>query len=474
MDRIVTLNVDGKTITFNNQQVEALDNILAWLKSDKLYYTLAGVAGSGKSTCVKKVIELSRIRKDQICISAPTHKAKKVVSRMSGLDGKTMQSILGLRPDVLLEDFNPNYPIFNPIASPTIDEYLLIVIDEASMINKGLLNLIKSLNKDYKIKFLFMGDPIQIPPVGEADSMVFLDEDIEIFWLTEVMRQNDGNPLMPIYDSIRVNLDDYYSGFDRKTNMNDKGEGVTYLNDRLAFRKLIISMFTSDEFKENHEYVKVGAWTNDTVMKSNLLIRSAIFGDEVDIVEVNDILMGYRTISDQTMKFNIIENSCDYKVIEKSELEENSYGLKGYRLKLREDVTDMIKNYTRIFLIDISDYDNLHRYAEMHDQLKANAIQFKKLWKVYYKFRRETMTSVDISTFRGGIKRGKQDYIVKDLDYGYSLTIHKMQGSTYEHVMLLEDNIFENSLIEERNRILYTAMSRPRKSAIILSQRTIN
>ena len=47
----------GKLITFNDQQLEALNRIRAWLKSDKQFFTLAGFSGSGKSCCIKKILD---------------------------------------------------------------------------------------------------------------------------------------------------------------------------------------------------------------------------------------------------------------------------------------------------------------------------------------------------------------------------------------------------------------------------------
>ena len=62
------------------------------------------------------------------------------------------------------------------------------------------------------------------------------------------------------------------------------------------------------------------AWKNETVMMANKVIRDELFGTKTNIVEVGDILMAYRSISDAKQRYNIIENSADYRVMEKSEL----------------------------------------------------------------------------------------------------------------------------------------------------------
>ena len=54
-----------------------------------------------------------------------------------------MHGLLGLESDVNFDDFNPNDPIFNPIAIPRISDYNFVIIDEASMINQELYNMVK-------------------------------------------------------------------------------------------------------------------------------------------------------------------------------------------------------------------------------------------------------------------------------------------------------------------------------------------
>ena len=47
-----------------------------------------------------------------------------------------------------------------------------------------------------------------------------------------------------------------------------------------------------------------------------------------------------------------------------------------------------------------------------------------------------------------------------EVDYGYALTAHKSQGSTYDNVYLEYNNILLNSRENERNKLLYTSITR--------------
>jgi len=463
------LTPSGKIITFNDQQYEGINKIRAWLKTPgQTFFTLAGVAGSGKSTILKKILNEYPYG---VVVSAPTHKAKNVIAELTGEDAKTLQSLLGLRADVGLDEFNPNNPVFNPIAIPKIRDYNFCIIDEASMVNESLFNLIKELTKNSRVKVLFVGDPLQIPPVGEVSSVVFTQPDIEVHWLIKVERQVDSNPLLSLYVDMRENIDSIDGGFLRKTNLNERGEGVIFTTKKQEFRKAVIEKFSSDEFKKNSNYCKGIAWKNDTVMTANKIVRTALLGNDIDIIETGDLLMGYRTLTNDKQNYNIIENSADYHVIEKSEKRINPSGINGFVVKLREDLPRGKFKFEEVFIVDTNDFDNLHRYAEMHDFFRDMAKDNKKLWRKYYEFRRNNLILIGIDKFRNGMFRDSNDVISKDLDYGYFLTAHKAQGSTYNYAYIMCNDISENWVMRERNQLRYTAMSRPTKLAVVLSNR---
>ena len=75
---------------------------------------------------------------------------------------------------------------------------------------------------------------------------------------------------------------------------------------------------------------------------------------------------------------------------------------------------------------------------------------------------------MNIASYRSGAGREKSKQISKDLDYGYAVTCHKVQGSTYDHVFVLVKDILLNKNHKERNQMLYVALTRPKYSAIVL------
>lgn len=461
---------DGKIITFNDQQFEGINKIKKWLSErNKPFFTLTGPAGSGKTSILKKILNKFE---GGVVVSAPTHKAVGVIKKMTNCRSATLHSLLGLRMDVHLENFNPNQPIFNPIALPKINDYNFCIVDEASMVNKDLFNLIKEKIENSKTKVLFVGDSCQIPPVGEAESAVFNEPSIEKHYLTKVERQQDTNPILFVADMVRNNINGINNNdFERKTEINENGEGVLFTTNKKQFRELMLENFKSDEFSKDVNFCRGIAWKNNTIMLSNKIIRTNIFGKESDIIEINDILMGYRTITNENQSQIIIQNSADYKVIEKSDIIENGYGILGYNVTLIEILDRGEYNYKNVFIVNANDHQNLHLYGQMHDFFKEIAFADKKQWKKYYEFRRNNILMKNIDKYQNNQPRPSKEIIVKDIDYGFFLTAHKVQGSTYKHVGIILSDLEDNWLLKERNQLFYTSLTRPVLTATILSNR---
>jgi exodeoxyribonuclease-5 len=59
-----------------------------------------------------------------------------------------------------------------------------------------------------------------------------------------------------------------------------------------------------------------------------------------------------------------------------------------------------------------------------------------------------------------------------NLDFGYAITSHKSQGSTYKYVIVVEDDILSVSMINEveKSQSLYTAITRASDKVWIVSE----
>jgi hypothetical protein len=68
---------------------------------------------------------------------------------------------------------------------------------------------------------------------------------------------------------------------------------------------------------------------------------------------------------------------------------------------------------------------------------------------------------------------GKKVYCKKDIYYGYAITVHKSQGSTYDNIAIDMIDVDKNKVDKERNSLKYVGLSRPKQKAIVLTHRAI-
>lgn len=453
-------------ITLNDDQNRVLDNLQKWSLTDKLWATLSGSAGTGKSTLLQFFINGGRFRKGEIAVTAPTHKAKKVITNITGLTGKTIQSLLGLRPNTELDNFNYNKPQFDPLADKTICDYKLVIIDEASMVNKDLLRMLKEEAQYYNVKLLFVGDELQLPPINEEKSEVFTDPDIDVERLTVVVRQAHENPLKRLLIALR---EDIANGTDHFRVIlaaepciwnEDGSEGYETMKSERFF-ETILADFRSQAFIEDKTHCKFTAWTNNSIGKWNKGIRDNLNGKD-SYLTAGDLLMSYQTVMNNQNEL-LLTNSEEYivaKVVEHKRTVPKSGGtidLKGCFINLKDISGQVATN--NLFIVEPNNYKG---YLEKFNELLANATTYKgRAWKPFYEFKQENMLITDIRNERKLVAG-------KTLDYGYGVTVHKTQGSTYNHIYVNGIDIDRNPDLTERRKLWYVALSRARHKAYIL------
>lgn len=137
---------------FTDDQKAAYKELIEFIDSpfDAKNYkrALTGAAGTGKTYLVKALILNSSMSYSLIGLAAPTHKACRVLGEsihIAGVKVNTIQSDLGLRLNFDIEKFDPNNPPFDPKGKIKIGNYKLYIVDEASMINRGLCMFIEKL-----------------------------------------------------------------------------------------------------------------------------------------------------------------------------------------------------------------------------------------------------------------------------------------------------------------------------------------
>jgi len=460
-----SLNQPGAvTNPLTEQQQAVHDQLLTWYTSnDTKPAVFSGAAGTGKSWTLGRFVETIKNIDSNICIgvSAPTHKAVKVLRKhaFKGVQYRTVHSWLQLKEQIDHITGDVSYaPDKYSKDPPPIQDLDLLVLDEVSMLTDDLFNyLVPWVKKGLKV--LFTGDKYQINPVKHVMCIPFLRADD---WgmlqcnLTQVMRQKDGNPILEFATEIRNNQKSDI--LNPQQNILPTGEGIQLIQHASAAENEVMGKyFTSQQFSEDSDYMKVIAWRNVTVNKYNEMIRGLIYKD---VSYIADIMMKEKLIMDRPFVLNarsILTKNEEVEVVnittamKQFTWVDGNGGFDGASFKFYlvgiEWFTDKgPKNGNIPIIHEESKID----YLKVIEKLKQLALQSPaerrgKMWKQYY-------AMIDNSAW---------------VKYNYAITGHGSQGSSYDHALVLKWDIDYNSNIEERNRILYVACTRARNTLFI-------
>ncbi|MFC6985187.1 ATP-dependent RecD-like DNA helicase [Streptomyces cirratus] len=141
---------------------------------------LTGGPGCGKSFTVRSIVELARAKKAKVVLAAPTGRAAKRLSELTGADASTVHRLLELKPGG-----DAAYDRDRPLEAD------LVVVDEASMLDLLLANkLVKAVAPGAHL--LLVGDVDQLPSVGAGEVLRDLlaeDGPVPAVRLTRIFRQ---------------------------------------------------------------------------------------------------------------------------------------------------------------------------------------------------------------------------------------------------------------------------------------------
>ena len=455
---------------FTNDQMKAYHALIEFINNpynvNDYKRALVGAAGTGKTYLVKALIKNCGLSYSTIGLAAPTHKACRVLSesiQIPNVKVNTLQSDLGLRLNFDVEKFDIDNPPFDPKGSIKIGNYKLYIVDESSMINRSLVMFLEKTCKTNRCKIIYIGDATQLAPVGEKYSSAF--KGIKTSNLNQIVRQGEDNPISHLLDLLRYDVEHKTFTFleyitKNRCNFNDDNtKGYQVCNPR-EFEHLVQINFSDEELTRNIDYVKVIAYTNNTVSAWNKFIRNAIISDsEKAVITKNDLIISYVTLVNQ---FNdcIIKNSEEYVLKDVVNYVHPKYNLKGFMVRFIAIHGGAVTS--PIFVIDHKDKFTIQMYVKLLQAAKTAPTRVRaQRWKDYFSFKESCLLLTNIIN-----PTTRKIEFGRDLDYGFSLTAHKSQGSTFNTSFVdVNDIVFDKygnpyTDAEEINRRLYVAASR--------------
>ena len=281
-------------------QKDVLDRIDKFIKdkNGERLLTVSGVAGSGK-TSIMECVRLRYMweknpvtgRFYKIFFASTTHRAAGVLKSKVKTKVYTLHSLFGISVETDMEgDVYDCKKKVNRLSEDKLDRDSIVVIDEASMINRENFAIIRDLCNSLNIKCIFCGDKCQLAPVGDNEgecSVVFNGEGGDVLELTEVLRTDNDHILKEsLYVRERGDFS-FDSNWDFDLNMKICGESKR-INPVDAALSVVDKFKNPESFVNNLKKELIDELIDDNVSK---FLSTFDANDLIDCL-TNDTLSG--------------------------------------------------------------------------------------------------------------------------------------------------------------------------------------
>ena len=388
-----------------NKQEEALKIAIEKFKNKDRFVVISGYAGSGKTTLVKFIIS---------------------ALEQFGIDPEEdvcYSTFTGKAAQVLLKKGNKNVSTLHKLLYESIPKpdgtffrkkkefigYKIIVVDEVSMAPKELIDLLFS----HSVFVICLGDPFQLPPVDKDSDNHLLDHP-DIF-LDEIMRQAKESEIIRLSMDIR----------EQKSLINYSGSDVMVLPKT----ELNTGML------QWADQILVG--TNTTRVSINNKMRE---------------LLERRSYPEDGDKVICLRNYWD-------NIADNEDPLVNGTIGYLKNCFETYYRYPRyicdktIQLVNadfISDSDADFGPLDMDKEMILTG-EPSLTWKESYRIGKNPRT---------------KDMLPYQFTYGYAITTHKSQGSSWPKVLVIEERFPFDKV--EHARWLYTAVTRSEEKLVLV------
>ena len=374
---------------------------------------ITGGPGTGKTTIIKNVIDIYKSHGKKVVLCAPTGRAAKRMTEMTGEEAKTLHRLLEIGK---IEKDN-EFTIMNYEVAPIDAD--VIIVDEASMVDIYLMNYL--LNGIYQgTKLILVGDTDQLPSVGPGSVLkdIINSERIKTIFLDEIFRQAAQSKI--IVNSHRVNDGEYFLDKEEQEGLKDdffyikeKSQDIM-LDQIISLCKGRLKNFGDYDFFENIQILSPTKKGLLGTKELNKRLQEELnpSSDEKNEKKVGEVI--FRE-GDRVMQ---VKNNYDI------------YWEKGNTLSLTYESGTGIFNgeLGKIVKIDF-----------LNKQIKILFDDEKEAW-----------------------------YALSDMDqieHAYAITVHKAQGSEFDVVIMV---VTQSSAMLLTRNLLYTGLTRAKKLLILI------
>lgn len=423
---------------------------------------LDGYAGTGKTTAVAAVISTMRAQKVKCVLLAPTGRAAKVLSHISGSKAYTVHKHIYRQKSVGGDGFGQ----FS--LAPNKDKDTLYVVDEVSLIGIGdstgqstaafgsgnlLEDLVTFVRNGVNCKLLMVGDSAQLPPVGLDASPALSKEYMAMFGgvdfvrMHTVVRQKLESGILYNATLVRKLIYDLYN-YAGSLPRNELGLELQGYGDieRVEGSELI-DRLTDAYSQYGEDETVILCRSNKRANRYNMGIRSTVQFKEERLVRGDKLMIVkncYQFLEDHT-DLDYIANGDIAKLVKISQYEDR-YGLHFATARLSFPDYDDTEIVAKV-IVDTLDSESAALTYEQQNALYRGVDADYAM--VYPKNKKKRYEAV----------REDRYYNALQLKYANAVTCHKSQGGQWKCVFV--DNAFwQDEMSVDDLKWLYTALTR--------------
>jgi len=450
------------SFTPNNSQKAALNILSRFIieptLNDKIF-VLKGYAGTGKTSLIGALVKTMSEGKMNTVLMAPTGRAAKVFSSMSGKKAMTIHKSIYRQ-----QKFNLDFEGFQLMDNK--QKHTLFICDEASMISTlnesshfgtgNLLDdLIEYVYSGDQCKLMLIGDSAQLPPVGQKRSPALDINKLKSFGLevmcaelTEVARQQLDSGILVNATMLR--------------NMLNQGltESLPHIQHKL---------FPDVKRIDGYEFLEElsSSYSHQGIDDTIIITRSNARANKFNQAVRNQILCREEELSAGD-RLLVVKNNYYWG----KQYENLSFVANGDIAKIKRVRTE-IELYGFRFAeveIELSDYDIETEVIILLDTLMAEGPSLsqedqQRLFESVMMDYPELRSKKDLIN---AVKENKY-FNALQVKYAYCVTCHKSQGGQWSDVYLDLGYINPDHLGIDFYRWLYTAFTRAQKTLYLVN-----